>query len=103
MISIGCQISEILIQAYIFDINLVNFLALKLTATCDSYWLSDIRNLNTGLYFCHKFGEFSSIKVDCNATCNSYWVSETLIQAHIFAINLENFLALKLTATCDRS
>ena len=36
----------------------------------------------------------SSTKVD--STCNSYWFNEILIQAHIYAIKLVNFLALEL-------
>ena len=70
----------------------MNFLALKLIQHLLP--TGSIKNLGTGSYFCHKFGEFSSTKID--STCNSYWLNEILIQAYIFAINLVNFLALKL-------
>ena len=70
----------------------MNFLALKLIQHLLP--TGSIKNLGTGSYFCHKFGEFSSTKID--STCNSYWLNEILIQAHIFAMNLVNFLALKL-------
>ena len=55
---------------------LVNFLAIKLKATCNIRHLNNkcynvigigsIKNLNTGSYFCTLFGEFSSNKVDSN-------------------------------------
>ena len=80
------------IQARIIAINLVNLLALELIQHVLD--IGSIKNLDTGLYFCHKFGEFSSTKVD--STCDSYWFNEILIQAHIYAIKLVNFLALKL-------
>ena len=83
---------KILTQAYIIAKNLVNFLALKLIQHLLP--TGSIKNLGTGSYFCHKFGEFSSTKID--STCNSYWFNEILIQAHIYAIKLVNFLALKL-------
>ena len=63
--------NEILIHAHIYAIKLVNFLALQLI----QYLLAtgSIENHDTGSYFCHKFGEFSSTKVD--STCTSYWVN----------------------------
>ena len=59
---VGYWVSEILIQAWIFAINLVNFLALKLIQHLLP--TGSIQNLDTGSYFCHRFGEFSSTKVD---------------------------------------
>jgi hypothetical protein len=55
---------------------LVNFLAIKLIATCNIRHLNSkcpnvigigsIKNPSTGSYFCTFFGEFSSNKVDSN-------------------------------------
>ena len=51
-----------------FAINLVTFLAPKLTATIGS-----IKNLDTGSYFAINLVTFLAPKL--TATCNSYWVN----------------------------
>ena len=86
-------VSDILIQAYIFAINLVNFLALKLTATCDSYWVSKI--LIQAHAFAINLVHFLALKL--TATRVSYLVSAPKLAATCFG----KFLAPKSTATCN--
>ena len=55
----------------------MNLLALKLIQHLLP--TGSIKNLDTGSYFCHKFGEFSSTKVD--STCDSYWFNAKLYKS----------------------
>ena len=80
----------------------MNFLALKLTATCNSYWAWVSEILIQAHIFAINLVNFLAIKltVRCNIYCVGYQVSEILIKTYIFARNFVNFIALRLTATC---
>ena len=68
------------------------FLAPKLTATCNNYWVNHGYPL-----FCPNFCLFSASKL--TASCNSHWINHSTPSfAQIFAF----FLTPKLTATCSR-
>ena len=84
-----------MIQAYIFAINFVTFLALKLIHHVIS--IRSIKNLDTGLYFCQKFGEFSSTKVDSTST--TYWVNKDLDTGSYFCHKFGEFSSTKVHST----
>ena len=76
---------------------MVNFLALKLIQHLLA--TGSIENLDTGSYFCHKFGDKSSTKVD--SACNSYWVNKNLDTGSYFCHKFGEFSSTKVDSTCN--
>ena len=87
------QVNKNLDTGSYFAINLVNFLAPKLIQHVIA--IGSIKILIQA-HILHKFGDFSSTKVDCNMYVIAIGSIKNLDTGSYFAINLVNFLAPKL-------